>query len=160
VFQNAGSTERDGLEAVLSGRWGSGWSAHVAATWLKARYGPGTALPPGNRLPGVPRASLYAELGWEHRPWGLQAALEWRHTGRVAVNDANSDWAAASHAVNLRASLTQQVGRWRLTEVLRIDNVADRAFAGSVIVNEGNRRFFEPAPGRTWAAGVSAAYPV
>ena len=159
VFQNAGSTERDGLEAVLSGRWGRGWSAHLAATWLKARYGPGTALPAGNRLPGVPRASLYAELGWEHRPWGLQAAVEWRHTGRVAVDDANSDWAAGSQAVNLRASLTQQVGRWKLTEFLRIDNVADRAFAGSVIVNEGNRRFFEPAPGRTWAAGVSAAYP-
>jgi len=24
-----------------------------------------------------------------------------------------------------------------------------------VIVNEGNGRYFEPAPGRTWLAGVS-----
>ena len=28
--------------------------------------------------------------------------------------------------------------------------------AGSVIVNEGNRRFFEPAPGRNWLVGVTA----
>jgi iron complex outermembrane receptor protein len=27
-----------------------------------------------------------------------------------------------------------------------------------VIVNEGNRRFFEPAPGRTWLLGVNAVY--
>jgi iron complex outermembrane receptor protein len=29
---------------------------------------------------------------------------------------------------------------------------------GSVIVNEGNQRYFEPAPGRTWLVGVNAAY--
>ena len=33
----------------------------------------------------------------------------------------------------------------------------DRRYAGSVIVNDGNSRFFEPAPGRTWSAGLSAA---
>jgi iron complex outermembrane receptor protein len=27
-----------------------------------------------------------------------------------------------------------------------------------VIVNEGNSRFFEPAPGRTWLLGLNAAY--
>jgi iron complex outermembrane receptor protein len=158
VFQNAGSTQRDGLEAVLSGRWASGWSAHVAATWLDARYGPGFSVPAGNRLPGVPRTSVYAELAWEHRPWGWQAALEWRHVGRIAVDDANSDWAPAARTVSLRASLTQKVGRWTWNEFLRVDNLADRAAVGSVIVNEGNRRFFEPAPGRSWVAGVNASY--
>ena len=32
----------------------------------------------------------------------------------------------------------------------RAENLADRQVAGSVIVNEGNGRFFEPAPGRGW----------
>jgi iron complex outermembrane receptor protein len=50
------------------------------------------------------------------------------------------------------------VGRWTFREFLRVDNLADRNYVGSVIVNEGNRRFFEPAPGRTWLVGVSAAY--
>jgi iron complex outermembrane receptor protein len=38
-----------------------------------------------------------------------------------------------------------------------VDNVLDKTYAGSVIVNEGNSRFFEPAPGRTWLASVTAS---
>jgi len=35
-----------------------------------------------------------------------------------------------------------------------IDNLFDRRYAGSVIVNDSNGRFFEPAPGRTYFVGV------
>ena len=41
---------------------------------------------------------------------------------------------------------------------VRSDNLFNRRYAGSVIVNEGNGRYFEPAPGRTWLGGVGAAY--
>ena len=47
-------------------------------------------------------------------------------------------------------------GTWDLTGFARVDNLFGRRYAGSVIVNEGNARFFEPAPGRTWIAGLSA----
>ena len=40
---------------------------------------------------------------------------------------------------------------------MRGDNRADRRYAGSVIVNEGNARYFEPAAGRTWLVGFNAA---
>ena len=52
---------------------------------------------------------------------------------------------------------SRDFGRWRISPFARVDNVTDRRYAGSVIVNDGNRRFFEPAPGRTWVAGVSVA---
>jgi iron complex outermembrane receptor protein len=32
--------------------------------------------------------------------------------------------------------------------------VFDLAYVGSVIVNEGNARYFEPAPGRQWLVGL------
>ena len=47
-------------------------------------------------------------------------------------------------------------GPWELGGFARVDNPFARKYAGSVIVNEGNSRFFEPAPGRTWLASVSA----
>jgi iron complex outermembrane receptor protein len=47
--------------------------------------------------------------------------------------------------------------RWRLAEFVRVDNVADKSYIGSVIVAEGNGRFYEPSPGRTWLVGATAS---
>jgi iron complex outermembrane receptor protein len=170
TFQNAGSTRRRGFEAALDGRWGAGWSFQLAATWLDAVYGsdfltcagapctvPNTLVAAGNRIPGIPRTSVFAELAWRHRPWGLETALEWRHQGEIATDDRNTDSAPRANVFNLRLGLAQKVGRWTLREFMRIDNIAGRRTVGSVIVNEGNRRYFEPAPGRAWLAGVNAS---
>lgn len=171
TFQNASSTLRRGIELSATGRWGRAWRAQAALTWLDAHYrsgfftcagtpcsSPTLPIPAGNRIPGIPRASAFAELAWAHAPWGFEAAVEGRAVARVAVDDANSDFAPGYATLALRAGWRQQRGRWTVREFIRVDNVADRDFAGSVIVNEGNRRFFEPAPGRQWLAGVSAAY--
>ncbi len=171
VFQNAGQTLRRGVEASLAGAWGEGWSLLANASWISATYAsgfltcvaapcttPDTPVPAGNRIPGIPRLGAFAELAWRHAPWGLETALEWRHLGKMAVDDRNTDFAGGGSTFALRAGLTQKLGRWTVREFLRVDNLGDRRSAGSVIVNEGNRRFFEPAPGRTWLAGVNATY--
>jgi hypothetical protein len=44
------------------------------------------------------------------------------------------------------------------TPFARIDNLFDKRYVGSVIVNEGNARYFEPAPGRNWTVGMGGAY--
>jgi iron complex outermembrane receptor protein len=56
---------------------------------------------------------------------------------------------------NLRMGLAQTVGRVALSEFVRVNNVFDRRYAGSVIVGDTNGRFFEPAPGRNWFVGAS-----
>ena len=38
---------------------------------------------------------------------------------------------------------------------MRVDNVTDRAYIGSVIVADGNGRFYEPAPGRALMVGAT-----
>lgn len=171
TYQNAGMTQRDGIEAALSGHWGKGWSTYLAATYLNATYGssfltcvaapcttPNTLIAAGNRIPGIPRASLFGELAWQHPAWGLETALEWRHVGKIYVDDRNSDAASQVSLINLRASLTQKLGHWAVREFVRVDNLTNRNYSGSVIVNEGTSRFFEPAPGRNWLAGLGAAY--
>ncbi len=143
------------------------WRSTLAISALRARYsesfivGSGataTTIAAGNRLPGTPERSVFAELAWTPRAaWGgFNAALELVHAGRIYVNDENSDAAAAATIFNLRAGLSQQFGGWRFSQLLRVDNLGDRAYAGSVIVNEGNRRYFEPALPRNWTVAVSA----
>jgi iron complex outermembrane receptor protein len=46
--------------------------------------------------------------------------------------------------------------RWQLAEFVRIDNLTDRDYVGSIIVNESNARFFESAPRRNAYLGISA----
>ena len=61
----------------------------------------------------------------------------------------------ASVAPNLPRSRLQRASDWRFTQLVRLDNATNRRYAGSVIVNEANGRYFEPAPGRNWFAGVT-----
>jgi iron complex outermembrane receptor protein len=40
----------------------------------------------------------------------------------------------------------------------RVDNVVDKQYAGSVIVNDRNERYFEAASGRRLFVGLRAVY--
>ncbi|MDM0076669.1 TonB-dependent receptor, partial [Variovorax sp. J2P1-59] len=60
--------------------------------------------------------------------------------------------------VALFAGYVKKWQRWELNAFARIDNLLDKRYVGSVIVNEGNARYFEPAPGRNWTVGMGGAY--
>ena len=169
TFKNAGRTSRRGLELSHVATFGPDLRSTLSATFLRARFDEGfvtgtgptaVTVPAGNRLPGTPERNLFGELAWSPAgAWaGFNAAVEVVHTGRLYVNDVNADAAAASTVLNLRAGLRQQVGNWRFSELVRVDNATDRYYAGSVIVNEGNSRFFEPALRRNWLLAVNAKY--
>jgi iron complex outermembrane receptor protein len=163
VFKNASETRREGLELAWEGRFAGGFEAGLAYTLLDARFEQpftsGTSpVAAGNRLPGVPPFTLFGEIVWRHSGTGFHAAAEARRNGKVYVNDANSESAAAYTVVNLRAGFEQRGKRWRLSEFVRVDNVGDKQYIGSVIVADANNRFYEPAPGRNWLVGASVSY--
>jgi iron complex outermembrane receptor protein len=102
----------------------------------------------GNRIAGTLARTGFAELVWQPQA-AVQLGLELKGQGRLSVNDVNSDFAGGFGLLALRAQWRLELGVGRLDLLARIDNLADRRVAGSVIVNEGNSRFFEPAPGRS-----------
>jgi iron complex outermembrane receptor protein len=168
TYRNAGRTERKGVELGADATLPLGFELRVAYTLLDAAYRDGfagftnpfnapCAVPAGNAMPGVPRNYANAELRWRHVPAGFTVALEAQHKSRVPVNDCNTEFADAYTVASLVAGITQQGKDWRVTEYLRVDNVADKSYVGSVIVNETtNGRYYEPAPGRNVTAGVQA----
>lgn len=151
--QNAGKTRRNGLELAWEQRHLRHLRTQVAATWLDARYRDGANA--GARMPGVAKSSLYASAGWVP-PQGWRAGADWRVLSKVYVNDANSDAASGYGVLGLYTGYAARLGAWQLEGFVRADNLLDKRYAGSVIVNEGNSRFFEPAPGRNWLVGLSA----
>ncbi len=169
TFKNAGRTRRTGVELAADGRLGAGFEAYLAWTYLDAEYrdsfttvptpgGPTVTIPAGNQLPGVPRTFAYGELRWSHPPAGFTAALEVVYKGKVYVNDQNSESADSYTVANLALGLVQRTGRWRFSEFVRVDNLLDKQYVGSVIVNETNGRYYEPSPGRNVLVGVQANY--
>ena len=165
-FRNVGRTTRSGLELALSAPLAPTLRGSLALTLLDARYEdafavcaappcttPTVPVPAGNRIAGTQPRSLFAELAWQPLV-ALELALEVKGAGRVAVNDANSDFAAGYGLVGLKARWVQPLPTGRLELLARLDNLAGRAVAGSVIVGEANGRFFEPAPPRNGLVSV------
>ncbi len=167
TFQNAGRSLRKGLELSAEARWG-GVSLTSALTLMDAAYSdsfktcatspcaaPTLSIPAGNRIPGVPGRQLFMQLGWEPKTLPGAYTVEVKYMGHITANDTNSEQAGAYTVLNLGAKFLQTSGAWQVNEFVRIDNVANRVYAGSVIVNEGNGRYFEAAAGRSLYAGVT-----
>lgn len=162
TFKNAGKTKRQGVELSYVAQWTDELRSTLAITALNASFRDTQApIASGNKLPGVPGRNLFAELAYAPKnAWGgFNTAIEAIHVGKIYVNDANTDFADAASTFNLRAGFAYKLNEnWRLEETLRVDNVGNKRYAGSVIVNEANNRFFEPAPGRTWLVNIIARY--
>ncbi|MFN3569376.1 MAG: TonB-dependent receptor family protein [Polaromonas sp.] len=169
TFQNAGATRRRGLELAASVAPARHGLAQLSYTLLDAHYRdafacpvnanlcPAGQVPAGNRIPGTARHALAMELGWRP-PTGWRAGVDARYLGSVAVNDINSDAAASFVTLGSHVAYVAEIHRWTLSATARIDNMTDRQYAGSVIVNEGNGRYFEPAAGRNYVLSLSASY--
>ncbi len=163
TFKNASKTQREGIELAWDGRFRNGLEAALAYTLLDARFtqpfttGAGVSVNAGSRLPGVPPNTLYGELVWRYAPAGFHAGVEARHNGKIYVNDPNTESAGAYTVWSLRAGFEQRARSWRISEFVRIDNVTDRQYIGSVIVSEANGRYYEPAPTRNAMIGVQAS---
>ena len=166
TYRNVGRSRRQGAELALDGDLGAGWRLRLGLTWLAARFrsgflactgtpclAPSLPVPAGARIPGVPRR--YGSLRLEHGDdLGWRGGLELEGVGAVPVDDRNSAAAPGYLRVDLDAGYGLALGTTRLHLSARVDNVFDRRIVGSVIVNDGNGRYYEPAPGRTLTAGV------
>ncbi len=163
-YQNGKTTSRTGAELSVESILSHGFSVYGAYTLLVAKFdeafsSSGNAVAAGSYIPGTYRTQVYGEVAWKHAPTAFQTAIETRYNSRVYVNDSNSDFAPSYTIVNLRGSFQQELGRWRLTEYARVENIFDKSFIGSVRVNDyTNKRYFEPAPGRNWIVGIKANY--
>jgi iron complex outermembrane receptor protein len=92
---------------------------------------------------------VYAALDLHSPVHGLTATLETIGRAGIFANDTNTQATDAYWLWNLNLGLAQQRHGWHVSEHLRVDNLADRRYVGSVIVNDGNARYFEPGPDRT-----------
>ncbi len=176
IYQNVGRTRRQGAEAAASLQAMPALRLQASATLLRARYlddfqtcaaagcpsaaNPKVPVAAGNRIAGTQRGSVWAEAAWRPAPVPGELALEWRASAPTAANDINLVFSPGYALLNLRWSYRLALGAHDALDLLaRIDNVADRAYVGSVIVNDGNGRFFETGAPRAFLLSLRWQHP-
>lgn len=162
-FQNAAQTRRRGVELAVESQLSETLHANLAYTHIDATYSKdftsnGRLIEDGNHLPGIPARTLFGELTWQPRE-GFSTAIEGLYRSKLYVEDSNTANAAPNYALfNWQARFEQSLGALTFNQVLRIDNLLDREYIGSVIVGDGNGRFYEPGPERAWYVGAGVQY--
>ncbi|HBV9183223.1 TPA: TonB-dependent receptor, partial [Klebsiella pneumoniae] len=156
-YKNAGKTRRQGMELGLDQQFGESWRLKAAWTWLDATYRTNVcddASCNGNRIPGIARNMGYASFGYQPEQ-GWYAGSDIRYMSDIMANDENTAKAPSWTVVGLTTGYKWSYGRMDMDLFGRIDNLFDREYVGSVIVNESNGRYYEPAPGRNYGIGLN-----
>ncbi|MEL2358787.1 TonB-dependent receptor PqqU [Klebsiella pneumoniae] len=159
-YKNAGKTRRQGMELGLDQQFGESWRLKAAWTWLDATYRTNVcddASCNGNRIPGIARNMGYASFGYQTEQ-GWYAGSDIRYMSDIMANDENTAKAPSWTVVGLTTGYKWSYGRMDMDLFGRIDNLFDREYVGSVIVNESNGRYYEPAPGRNYGIGLNLAW--
>ena len=159
-YKKAGKTRRQGMELGLDQQFGESWRLKAAWTWLDATYRTNVcddASCNGNRIPGIARNMGYASFGYQPEQ-GWYAGSDIRYMSDIMANDENTAKAPSWTVVGLTTGYKWSYGRMDMDLFGRIDNLFDREYVGSVIVNESNGRYYEPAPGRNYGIGLNLAW--
>ncbi|HTC51066.1 MAG TPA: TonB-dependent receptor [Steroidobacteraceae bacterium] len=158
VYENIGATQREGAELGVTADLPGNFETRLAYSYLKAVVEDAYAgcagtpcapdvIPAGSVLPAIPQNILYAGLTWRYPATGFFATAETLARSGIYADDRNTGYAGGYWTENLRAGFEHKSSGWQTSEFVRIENMFNKAYVGSVIVNDANSRFFEPAPG-------------
>lgn len=159
TYQNVDKTQRQGVEFSWNKNLWKDLKAQASYSYLDATFdsdfssASGT-VKKGTYIPGIAKNQAFARLAWQPQT-GMFAGIEAHYMDKIYVNDANSDAAPSYTATAIDVGYKWKMQDWAINTYARVDNLFDRNYVGSVIVNDGNGRYFEPAEGRNWSAGLS-----
>jgi iron complex outermembrane receptor protein len=153
-YRNEGTTRHLGAEVALATALPHGLALTAAYTYLDAAFSGGTSS--GNEVPGVPAHRLTAALDGRWGPVWVTVKAE--AASGYYVDSANTTRNGGYAAAHVRASHPGlRLGGTTLVPFVAVRNVTDARYSASVVVNAAGGRYFEPAAGRHWQAGLTLA---
>ncbi|ENX36454.1 hypothetical protein F889_00162 [Acinetobacter colistiniresistens] len=163
TFRNADKTLRQGAELAWNKKLWEDLEINASYGYLDAKFdaaipavGTVKAVQKGNAIPGVAKNQAFLGLAWKPEQ-GFYAGVDAQYMDKVYVDDVNSDTAPSYTVASIYTGYAWKYADWGINGFARVDNLFDKNYAGSVIVNDSNSRFFEPADGRNWSAGIKVS---
>lgn len=159
-YENAGDTSRDGVELALGWQWADAWRWDTALTLARYRFDrfetPAESVD-GNRLPGLPARTWNNQLTWQSGE--RFATVEAQYVGSQVADNANEVGVDSHWLVNLRAGDGWALGgNTSLNVFAGVRNLFDREYYDNLRINANFGRYYEPAPGRTFYAGIETRF--
>lgn len=163
TFRNADKTLREGVEFSWNKKLWKDLEINTSYSYLDAKFdaaipavGAVKAVQKGNVIPGIAKNQAFLALAWKPEQ-GFYTGIDAQYMDKVYVDDINSDTAPSYTIASIYTGYAWKYADWGINGFARIDNLFDKNYAGSVIVNDSNSRFFEPADGRNWSAGLKVS---
>jgi iron complex outermembrane receptor protein len=163
TFRNADKTLREGVEFSWNKKLWKDLEINTSYSYLDAKFdaaipavGAVKAVQKGNVIPGIAKNQAFLALAWKPEQ-GFYTGIDAQYMDKVYVDDINSDTAPSYTVASIYTGYAWKYADWGINGFARIDNLFDKNYAGSVIVNDSNSRFFEPADGRNWSAGLKVS---
>ena len=157
-FENAGASERDGIEIGYARLLATGLQLNAAWTWSDFVFTDFTADDgesfDGKRIPGIPRQVGHLGLDWIGRA-GYRLAWELNYVGEIQADNANRIEVDPYTVSNLRAGYETRLRRWQGEVFAGINNLFDEEYFGNIRINAFGGRYFEPAPARNVYVGIA-----
>ena len=158
-YRNAGRSRHRGVELGAQLAIAPGLS--LAGNWTSSdfryvRYTQGTHAFDGRELPGIP--PQWVNLVLRARPAfaaGAWADVEMSRASSYLVDDTLNTRNAAWTTAAVRLGWSGNVKGQRLGPFVAVNNVFNRRYVSSVVINAIGGRYYEPAPGRNAYVGLS-----
>ena len=164
-YRNIDSARRQGFETSAAVPLSHELQLEISYTWLDATFTsdfktcvvagctvPNVLIPAGSRIPGVAEHQGMARLQWSPGRWNT--ALEFQGVSELVANDVGSEAAPGYGLLNIEAGRDWTFGQTTLRAFARVENLLDHQYIGSVIVNDGNGRYYESGPERSAMLGL------
>ncbi|MGO1892134.1 MAG: TonB-dependent receptor family protein [Luteimonas sp.] len=137
TYNYAGGTTHRGVEAGLDGRipafGDSALAYRLAWTWSDFTFDGGEFA--GNRIAGVPRHLVSAEVLWRSGGWSLGPNVRWLPSDTPTDHANTPDIYQDGYALlGFRLGFTADDGRW--SAFLHGDNLTDRRYASSYVIRD------------------------
>lgn len=164
-FDNAGSAKQNGLEAFLSYRLLNNdhllfnhIEINVSGTWNSFHYKEFKQINndySGKQLPGVAPQTIATVFDVSTKT-GLYANTTFFYNGRIALNDANADYASSYNLLGLRLGIKRSLSKKILLQIFTgVENIFDEKYSLGNDINAAGGRYYNAAAGRNYYAGVS-----
>ena len=160
-FRNAGRTRNNGFEIAANAKLTQMLRLTMSYTYndfVFADDGIDTLSFEGNRVPGVSPHHLLVRPSLRVHPMIGEGEVE--YTASYFADDANTATARNNGVVviNLRLRSAHPMGATGIMPFAALNNLTDRRYNSSVVINAAGARYFEPAPGRNIYVGLAVRF--